>query len=272
MPELPEVETIRRGLAPLLEGRRLVRVTVRRRDLRRPVAADFERRVAGRRVVALARRAKYLLFHLDDGQAVIGHLGMSGRFAAKAADYRPHGHDHAVFETDDGTAVVYNDARRFGLMEACDGAALDGHPLLRRLGPDPLDAAFDGPALAAAAGRRGTPVKALLLDQTAVAGLGNIYACESLYRAGVSPRRLARNLGAARAGRLAGAIRAVLHEALAAGGSSLRDYATASGDPGYFQHRFRVYGREGEACAAGHVVRRIVQSGRSTFYCPRCQR
>ena len=272
MPELPEVETIRRGLAPLLEGRRLARVVVRRRDLRRPVAADFERRVAARRVVALARRAKYLLFHLDDDRIVLAHLGMSGRLVAKTAGYRPRGHDHIMFETDDGTAVVYNDPRRFGLMEACDAAALDNHPLLRRLGPDPLDAGFDGAALAAAAARRSAPVKALLLDQTAIAGLGNIYACESLHRAGVSPRRLARNLGAARAERLAGAIRAVLDDALAAGGSSLRDYATASGEPGYFQHRFQVYGRGGEACACGGTVRRIAQGGRSTFYCPRCQR
>ena len=272
MPELPEVETIRRGLEPLLEGRRIARVRVRRRDLRRPLAADFERRVTGRRVAAVARRAKYLLFHLDDGQAVIGHLGMSGRIAAARAADPPKRHDHVAFETDDGTLIVYNDARRFGLLEVCDGTALDRHPLLRHLGPDPLGNGFNGPALAAAAAGRRSPVKALLLDQTVVAGLGNIYACESLYRAGVSPRRLGANLGAARAERLAAAVRAVLADALAAGGSSLRDYVGASGELGYFQHAFRVYSREGAPCDAGHPVRRIVQGGRSTFYCPRCQR
>lgn len=272
MPELPEVETVRRGLEPVLAGRRIARVTARRRDLRRPLPDDFESRLAGRRVIAISRRAKYLLFRLDDGQAWIAHLGMSGRLAAAGAGYAPRAHDHVTLETEDGVTVVYNDARRFGLMTLCDGAALGAHPLLRGLGPDPLGNGFGGPALAAAAAGRRTPVKAVLLDQRAVAGLGNIYACESLYRAGVSPRRLGRNLGAARAERLAAAIRAVLAEAIAAGGSSLRDYIRADGEPGYFQHEFRVYGREGEACAAGHTVRRIVQGGRSTFFCPRCQR
>ena len=272
MPELPEVETVRRGLAPVLVGRRIARVTVRRRDLRRPLPGDFERRVTGRRVTAIARRAKYLLFHLDDGQTVIGHLGMSGRLAAVAAGYRPCGHDHVLFETEDGAGAVYNDARRFGLMEICDRAALDDHVMLRRLGPDPLGDGFDGPALAAAAGGRRSPIKAILLDQAVVAGLGNIYVCESLYRARISPLRLGVDLGLRRARRLAAAIRAVLEEAIAAGGSSLRDYVQASGAPGYFQHAFRVYGREGAPCAAGHPIRRIAQSGRSTFYCPRCQR
>ncbi len=272
MPELPEVETVRRGLEPVLAGRRIARVTARRRDLRRPLPADFEARLAGRRVTAIGRRAKYLLFHLDDGQAWIAHLGMSGRLAAAGAGYAPRTHDHVTIETDDGATVVYNDARRFGLMTLCDAANLDAHPLLRGLGPDPLGNGFHGPALAAAAGGRRVPIKALLLDQRAVAGLGNIYACESLYRAGVSPRRLGRNLGAARAERLAAAIRAVLADAIAAGGSSLRDYVGADGEPGYFQHEFSVYGREGEACAAGHTIRRIAQGGRSTFFCPRCQR
>ena len=272
MPELPEVETVRRGLEPVLAGRRIARVTARRRDLRRPLPDDFERRLAGRRVIAIGRRAKYLLFMLDDGQAWIAHLGMSGRLAAAGAGRAPRPHDHVTIETEDGVAVVYNDARRFGLMTICDGAALDEHPLLRGLGPDPLGNGFGGPVLAAAAAGRRTPVKALLLDQRAVAGLGNIYACESLYRAGVSPRRLGRNLGPARAERLAAAIRAVLGDAIAAGGSSLRDYVQADGEQGYFQHEFRVYGREGEACAAGHPVRRIAQGGRSTFFCPRCQR
>ncbi len=272
MPELPEVETIRRGLRPVLVGRRIARVRVRRRDLRRPLPADFEARVAGRRVAEIGRRAKYLLFHLDDEQVVIAHLGMSGRLHTAEAGYRPQRHDHLLFDTGDGATVVYNDARRFGLMALCAGTALDRHPLLRHLGPDPLGNGFSGPVLGAAVADRRSPVKALLLDQAVVAGLGNIYACESLYRARVSPRRLGRHLGATRAERLVAAIRAVLEDALAAGGSSLRDYVSATGEAGYFQHAFRVYDREGEACDAGHPIRRIVQSGRSTFYCPQCQR
>lgn len=272
MPELPEVETVRRGLAPLLTGRRILRVRVRRRDLRRPLPEDFERRVAGRRVVEVARRAKYLLLHLDGGLCMIGHLGMSGRLFAARPGRPPERHDHIAFEIEGGAVAIFNDARRFGLFDLCDGAALDRHPLLRRLGPDPLGAEFGGPVLAAAAAGRRTPIKALLLDQAVVAGLGNIYVCESLFRAGVSPLRLARDLGLRRAARLAAAVRAVLEDALASGGSTLRDYVGASGDRGWFQHAFRVYGREGEPCGAGHAVRRIVQGGRSTFYCPRCQR
>lgn len=272
MPELPEVETIRRGLVPVLEGRRILRVCVRRRDLRRPLPADFEHRVSGRVVTGIARRAKYLLLHLDDGTTVVAHLGMSGRLKAVGTSYRSERHDHVLFEIEGGTFVVYNDARRFGLLTVCDRAAIDSHELLRRLGPDPLGNAFGGASLAAAVAGRSSPIKTLLLDQTVVAGLGNIYACESLYRAGISPRRLGRNIGAARAERLATAVRTVLREALAAGGSSLRDYVRTSGELGYFQHAFRVYDREGAPCAAGHRVRRIVQSGRSTFYCPQCQR
>lgn len=276
MPELPEVETVRRGLMPVLEGRRFARVTVRRGDLRRPLPTDFSDRLAGREITRIDRRAKYLLIHLDDGQTVIGHLGMSGRLNINAAEgYAPATHDHVLFETDDGTLIVFNDTRRFGLMDLANTDRLDDHPLLAHLGPDPLGNHFNGPALDAAIASRRSPIKALLLDQTVVAGLGNIYVCESLFRAGVSPRRQGTNIGRVRADRLAEVIRDVLDEAIRAGGSSLRDYVQASGELGYFQHNFRVYGRESEPCVngqAGHIVRRMVQSGRSTFYCPKCQR
>lgn len=276
MPELPEVETVRRGLIPVLEGRCLSRVTVRRGDLRRPVPANFAASLEGRTITGLERRAKYLLLHLDSGRTVIGHLGMSGRMMITAPGEHQNGrHDHLLFETEDGVLVVFNDPRRFGSMDLADTDGLDDHPLLAKLGPDPLGNRFNGPALAAAIASRRSPIKALLLDQTVVAGLGNIYVCESLFRAGVSPRRLGTNVSARRSERLAETIRVVLGEAIEAGGSSLRDYVQASGDLGYFQHNFRVYGREGEPCAsrrAGHVIERIVQSGRSTFYCPRCQR
>lgn len=275
MPELPEVETVRRGLMPVLEGRRFARITVRRGDLRRPLPADFAERLTGRTVVGLDRRAKYLLIHLDDGQTVIGHLGMSGRLnITPAAGYLPATHDHILFETEDGSLIVFNDTRRFGLMDLADTDRLDDHALLGHLGPDPLGNLFNGPALSEAIAKRRSPIKALLLDQTVVAGLGNIYVCESLFRAGISPRRQGTAIGQKRADRLVGVIRDVLDEAISAGGSSLRDYVQASGELGYFQHNFRVYGREGEACTTdrpGHRVRRIVQSNRSTFYCPKCQ-
>lgn len=276
MPELPEVETVRRGLIPALEGRRFTAVTVRRSDLRQPLPSDFSERLVGRRVSRIDRRAKYLLVHLDDGQTVIGHLGMSGRMnVAPAEGYAPATHDHLLFETDQAKLIVFNDTRRFGLMDLCETDDLDDHPLLRHLGPDPLGNQFNGPSLLAAIEQRRSPIKALLLDQTVVSGLGNIYVCESLFRAGISPRRQGTNIGNVRADRLAHIIRDVLTEAIGAGGSSLRDYVQASGELGYFQHNFRVYGREGEACTTGrtgHEIRRIVQSNRSTFYCPHCQR
>ncbi len=276
MPELPEVETVRRGLIPALEGHRLASVTVRRGDLRQPLPVDFSDRLVGRRVARIDRRAKYLLVHLEDGQTMIAHLGMSGRMnIAPSKGYAPATHDHVLFETDAGKLIVFNDTRRFGLMDVTDADRLDEHPLLRRLGPDPLGNQFSGASLLEAVEQRRSPIKALLLDQTVVAGLGNIYVCESLFRAGISPRRQGINIGGARADRLARMIRDVLAEAIEAGGSSLRDYVQASGELGYFQHNFRVYGREGEACAtaqSGHVIRRIVQSNRSTFYCPQCQR
>ncbi len=276
MPELPEVETIRRGLALKLEGRTLARVEQRRPDLRIPFPPGFAERLTGRRVVRMGRRAKYLLGHLDDGTVLICHLGMSGRLTLAAAPAPPPGaHDHVILETDDGVVVTFHDHRRFGLMTLCAEEELASHPLLADLGPEPLGNDFNGPALSAALTGRRTPIKAALLDQRVVAGLGNIYVCEALFRAGVSPRRLARSVAGVRAERLAAAVREVLLEAIDAGGSSLRDYVRTDGELGYFQHRFAVYGREGErcpGCACRGAIARIVQSGRSTFYCPARQR
>ena len=280
MPELPEVETVRRALAAVLEGRRLARVVVRRGDLRRPLPADFAARLEGRRVSAVARRGKYLVIRLDDDGVLLVHLGMSGRITVFAAHPPPpERHDHVIFESDDGTTVRYCDARRFGLMALTDGAGLAGHPLLAGMGPEPLDDAFDGALLAGRLAQRNGSIKAALMDQGVIAGLGNIYACESLFRAGLSPRRRASTVGGRRAGRLAAAIREVLGEAVAAGGSSLRDHRQPSGEVGYFQLSLAVYGREGEPCpgcdcdvALSGGVRRMVQSGRSTFYCAKRQR
>ncbi len=272
MPELPEVETIVRGLRPQLEGRRLVRVTARRPDLRIPLPPRFVDRLRGRRVERLHRRAKYILADLDDGAVLIAHLGMSGQWLTRSREAAgaPGAHDHVEFETDDGTLVTYRDPRRFGLMTLARGDELDEHPLLASLGLEPLGNAFSGPALSAALTGRRTPIKAALLDQRTVAGIGNIYACEALFRARISPKRLAASIPGARAERLAAAIRSVLGEAIAAGGSSLRDYVQATGELGYFQHSFQVYGREGERCPGcdcAAAIRRITQSGRSTFYC-----
>ncbi len=276
MPELPEVETVRRGLAARIEGRLLTRVWRRRVDLRLPFPPRFDTRLEGRRVTRIGRRGKYLLIHLDDGEVLIVHLGMSGRLVIheKPAP-QPGRHDHVHIETDDGAVITFSDARRFGLMTLCREDELDRHPLLADLGPEPLGDAFDGSRLAARLSGKRTPVKSALLDQRVVAGLGNIYVCESLFRAGLSPRRLAYTVVGRRAERLAASIRAVLGDAIAAGGSSLRDYVQASGVLGYFQHSFAVYGRTGEPCPGcdcDAAIRRIVQGGRSTFYCAKRQR
>ncbi|MEQ9814470.1 MAG: bifunctional DNA-formamidopyrimidine glycosylase/DNA-(apurinic or apyrimidinic site) lyase [Azospirillaceae bacterium] len=282
MPELPEVETVRRGLQKKMEGRRLGRVEVRRPDLRFALPDDLAARLSGRQVVAIDRRAKYLLFRLDDGMVLMLHLGMSGRLVVSAATpgFLPGRHDHLIFETEDGSRIVFNDVRRFGMADLVSSNALGAHPLLAGLGPEPLDPASFTPGHLdrALAGRR-TPIKAALLDQRVVAGLGNIYVAEALWEAGVSPRRLAATIPGKRAERLVPAIRQVLERAIAAGGSSLRDYVQADGELGYFQHEWRVYGRAGEACAGrrpgrtcGVPIRRIVQGGRSSFYCPACQR
>jgi formamidopyrimidine-DNA glycosylase len=278
MPELPEVETVARGLAMRLVGRRLVRRTLNRADLRTPLPEGLAQRLEGRRVEHIGRRAKYILVHMEEGGVLLAHLGMSGRMvlSGNGATAPTDRHDHVVFAFDDGTVLRFNDARRFGLLDyAEDEAALAAHPLLRHLGPEPLGNGFNGPVLAEALAGKATPLKAALLDQRVVAGLGNIYVSESLYWAGLSPRRRAATVAGERAERLAAAIRTVLERAIAAGGSSLRDYVQASGELGYFQHHWAVYGKEGAACPGcdcGAGIRRIVQSGRSTFYCAKRQR
>jgi formamidopyrimidine-DNA glycosylase len=276
MPELPEVETVRRGLEPRVLGRRIERVEVRRPDLRIPLPAKFAERLEGRRMIRLTRRAKYLRAHLDDGAVLIIHLGMSGRLVVHdAIPNAVEPHEHVRLRFQGGPTVCYADHRRFGLMTLAEEAALEAHPLFAHLGPEPLDDAFTGAVLAERLDGKLTPIKAALLDQGVVAGLGNIYVCEAIYYAGLSPRRLARTVKADRAERLAAAIKEVLGRAIDAGGSSLRDYVQASGELGFFQTAFAVYDREGEPCpgcdCAG-VVRRIVQSNRSTFYCAKRQR
>ena len=286
MPELPEVETVRRGLQPVLEGARLQRVEARRPDLRFPLPQGFVQRLTGARVGPLGRRAKYLLAPLDRGDTLVMHLGMSGRFEIEGADRSRPGdfrlaastqdkHAHVLFQTEAGARVTYFDARRFGYMDLIPSEALDAHPWFAALGPEPLGPGFDADHLKAAFEGRVQNVKATLLDQRVVAGLGNIYVCEALHRARISPSTPAGRLTARRLQALATAVKAVLEEAIAAGGSTLRDYARADGELGYFQHAFRAYGREDEPCptpGCRGVVRRIVQGGRSTFYCPVCQR
>ncbi len=278
MPELPEVETVRRGLARALEGRCLERVEQRRADLRFPLPENFAGRLEGRRVVSVGRRAKYLATVLDDGMVWLCHLGMSGRMLiGKGTAPPPEPHDHVLIETDNGGWLRFNDVRRFGMMDLCSSNALGDHWLIRDLGPEPLGDEFNGISLAASLKGKRMPIKAALLDQRVVAGLGNIYVSEALFRAGISPRRLARLVQGPRAEALAVAIKQTLGEAIAAGGSSLRDYVQTSGELGYFQHRWAVYEHEGEPCpkcgtATGGRIRRIVQTGRSTYYCPRCQR
>ncbi len=286
MPELPEVETVARGLALRLEGRVLARVDQHRPDLRFPLPDRFAQRLVGRRVAAIGRRAKYLVIRLDDGMVVLGHLGMSGRMViTEVRPPPPPGtdpalakHDHLVWWTADGARVAFNDPRRFGSFDLVSDNHLGSHPALKDLGPEPLSDAFGPEHLTAAFAGRRAPVKALLLDQRLVAGLGNIYVCEALFAAGISPLRPAGAVDRAAAGRLAAAIKAVLEKAIAAGGSSLRDYVQADGALGYFQHAWAVYGREGQACphcvddrAGACGIRRIVQSNRSSFYCPKHQ-
>jgi len=275
MPELPEVETVCRGLAPLFEGNRFARVTLRRRDLRIPFPKDLVSRLQGRRVERVFRRAKYVVMTLDSGDALIAHLGMSGSMTVVKGNPPLDAHDHVIFVLETGTEVRFNDPRRFGLLTITRADALERHKLFAHLGPDPLDPTFTPELLSAALKGRKTSIKAALLDQRLVVGVGNIYACESLHRAGISPKRKAGTVAGPRAERLVPAIRAVLNQAIAAGGSSLRDHVQPSGELGYFQDSWSVYGREGEACSCAGgkgVTKRIVQAGRSTFYCPVCQR
>jgi formamidopyrimidine-DNA glycosylase len=277
MPELPEVETVRRGLALRMEGRRITRLALNRPDLRTPLPAGLAARVERRRVVRLGRRAKYLLIHLDDGGVLIAHLGMSGRMVVSSPENAapPDPHDHVVFTLEDGSELRFNDARRFGMLDYAQESELDAHPLFAELGPEPLGNEFNGPLLAAKLKGKATPIKAALLDQRIVAGLGNIYVSESLFFAELSPRRIAGTVIGPRAERLARAIRDVLERAIAAGGSSLRDYVQASGELGYFQHHWAVYGKEGERCPlcdCERGIKRIVQGGRATFFCAKRQR
>lgn len=282
MPELPEVETVRRGLAAVMTGERLALVRNHCANLRIPLPEGFAARLTGRRVVALERRAKYILTRLDDGLIWLIHLGMSGRMSIlpKGHNQPPLGkHDHVVFDMGSGVQVRFNDARRFGLMTFIDGDPA-AHPLLKGIGPEPLGDDFTGAVLAAALKGKKTPIKAALLDQRVVAGIGNIYACEALYHAGISPKRSAHLVQGERAEKLVGAVKSVLNAAIAVGGSTLRDHQQPSGELGYFQHHFAAYDREGGECrvcaaalsAKQPLIKRMVQSGRSTFYCAVHQR
>jgi formamidopyrimidine-DNA glycosylase len=293
MPELPEVETVRRGLQPVMEGVRIERVETRRRDLRFPFQKDFVKRLDGKIVTGLGRRAKYLMADLETGDVLMMHLGMSGSFrVGKGAGETTPGvfhhprsedraHDHVVFHMASGAVISFNDPRRFGYMKIVARSELDKEPLLRGLGPEPLGNEFDAAMLARACAGKKTSLKAALLDQRVVAGLGNIYVCEALFRAHLSPKRQASTIATKaglpndRAKRLLSAIHGVLNAAIKAGGSSLRDHRQTDGELGYFQHSFQVYDREGETCKTprcGGTVRRFTQNGRSTFWCPKCQK
>ncbi|MFM9978791.1 MAG: bifunctional DNA-formamidopyrimidine glycosylase/DNA-(apurinic or apyrimidinic site) lyase [Sphingomonadaceae bacterium] len=270
MPELPEVETTVRGLAPALMGRVLMRVEVRRPDLRRPIPVDLRQRMTSARVTALSRRAKYGIIETDRGDSLIFHLGMSGRWRLDPEVLGAH--DHLVIETDAGRTLALHDPRRFGSLDLISTTERATWPTFAALGPEPLEAAFDGALLARAVQGRAAPIKAMLLDQRIVAGLGNIYVCEALNLAGIDPRRAAGRITSARLVVLVEAIRTVLSAAIEAGGSSLRDYVRPDGQLGYFAKQWRVYGRAGENCPCGGQVERRADSGRSTFWCRRCQR
>jgi formamidopyrimidine-DNA glycosylase len=289
MPELPEVETVRTGLEPVMTGMRITKADVRRPDLRWPFPDRMAERLTGARVERLRRRSKYILADLDTGETLLIHLGMSGRMIVSGApnhrgdmlgDFHnlhpaPEKHDHVVLDMENGARVTFNDARRFGAMDLLDTINADAHMLLAKLGPEPLGNSLDESYLINALAGRKMPIKSALLDQRIIAGLGNIYVCEVLWRAGVSPKRLARSLSAKRVSSLVPIIRDVLNAAIDAGGSSLKDYRQTDGELGYFQHSFAVYGRENEPCQTvdcGGSITRIVQSGRSSFYCSKCQR
>jgi formamidopyrimidine-DNA glycosylase len=283
MPELPEVETVRRGLAPVMEGARIVQADVNRPNLRWPFPENMSGRLTGARIERIRRRSKYILADLDTGESLLIHLGMSGRMLISGAklgafthDHPPaEKHDHVVFHMENGARVTFNDPRRFGAMDLLETKTADSHKLLATIGPEPLGNSFDESYLVEALKNKGSPIKSALLDQRIVAGLGNIYVCETLYRARISPLRKAGQLSKPRIKSLVPIIRQVLVEAIEAGGSSLKDFRQADGDLGYFQHSFDVYGREGESCRTdncANIVKRAVQSGRSSFYCPTCQR
>ena len=288
MPELPEVETVRRGLEPVLSGIKIARADVRRPDLRWPFPERMAERLTGAVITQLRRRSKYILADLDTGETLLIHLGMSGRMLISTPEgeqdtpgqfhyeHQAIGkHDHVILDMETGARITFNDARRFGAMDLMDTAQQDDHWLLSKLGPEPLGNAFNDTHLVTGLKGRKTPIKSALLDQRIVAGLGNIYVCEALFRAGISPKKMAGQISARRVASLVPIIREILEEAIQSGGSSLRDYRQTDGELGYFQHNFRVYGRESEACVTDGCekqILRITQSGRSSFYCPHCQR
>ncbi len=293
MPELPEVETVRRGLQPAMEGAKILKAEARRKDLRFPFQKDFTARLEGQTVTGLGRRAKYLMADLGSGDVLLMHLGMSGSFRVldDGGSNTPgefhyprsedRAHDHVVFHMSSGAAIVFNDPRRFGYMKIIARKALEDEPLLKGLGPEPLGNEFDAAMLARSCANKKTSLKAALLDQRVVAGLGNIYVCEALFRSHLSPRRLAATLATKKgeptdhSKRLVTSIHDVLNQAIKAGGSSISDHRLTSGELGYFQHSFQVYDREGEKCrtaGCSGIVRRFVQNGRSTFWCPKCQK
>lgn len=283
MPELPEVETVRRGLAPSMQGQVITHAQVNRKDLRWPFPERMAERLTGAKVTGLRRRSKYILIDLDTTETLIVHLGMSGRMTVSGD---PLGqfvsnhpakdkHDHVVFDMSSGARVTFNDARRFGAMDLAETSTLEDHWLIQKLGPEPLGNEFDGPYLVSQLERRKSPIKTALLDQRIVSGLGNIYVCEVLFRAGINPKRLSNALSEPEVLTLIPIIRDVLNEAIEAGGSSLKDYRQADGELGYFQHAFAVYDREDQSCTkqdCDGTISRFAQSGRSTFYCPQCQR
>ena len=283
MPELPEVETVRRGLTPAMEGVMITQADINRPDLRWPFPPDMAARLTGKRVERLRRRSKYILADLDSGETLLIHLGMSGRMLVSGDPLgqfvhdhpAPEKHDHVVLHMENGARITFNDPRRFGAMDLMATATAEAHKLLRVLGPEPLGNAFNDSYLIHAFKNKNSPVKSVLLDQRIVSGLGNIYVCEALFRAKIHPKRKAGKIGKERVASLVPIIRDVLGDAIEAGGSSLRDFRQADGELGYFQHSFDVYGREGEPCSSEgcpDVIRRIVQSGRSSFYCAQCQR
>ena len=293
MPELPEVETVRRGLQPAMEGVRIARLEARRKDLRFPFQKDFVARLEGKVITGLGRRAKYLMADLDSGDVLVMHLGMSGSFRVSKGDgevapgifHHPRSedraHDHVVFHMENGAVISFNDPRRFGYMKIVARSEINDEPLLKGIGPEPLGNEFDAAMLSRACADKKTSLKAALLDQRVVAGLGNIYVCEALFRAQLSPKRKASTIATKsgepndHAKHLVGAIHAVLNAAILAGGSSLRDHRQTDGELGYFQHSFQVYGREGKTCKTGKckgIVKRFTQNGRSTFWCPTCQK
>lgn len=276
MPELPEVETTKRGLAPVLEGKRIIKVRQRRDNIRISIPKDFVKRIEGKTLKSIVRRAKYLQMFLESGDVIICHLGMSGKFVIRAKDDKPFAkHDHVIFETEEGIVAIYNDPRRFGIMTICKEQELDDHKLFRKMAVEPLGNEFNGEYLHDKIKKSNSAIKALLLNQKVVVGLGNIYVCEALNMAKISPHLRGTAMKLSDSEKLVPLIRDILNRAIEAGGSTLKDFAGADGDLGYFQHQFIAYGCEGDEChniGCGGIIERINQGGRSTFYCPKCQK